>query len=157
MSDGGTEPANDDGDAADDRDAPADRARVSVYDHLRAGPDDPIPAGVYRVVGADGDGATLLAVADGDGRRGNTGRIERVDAATVDALAPAGNPDTGLGRLRQVPKAYRAHSKTTAAAVAAVLVGLLARRNLVLDPDLGETLLIAGAAVLAVVALRALR
>ena len=69
---------------------------IAPYDHYRAGPEAPIPAGVYRVVGRPGDSVTLLLVADEDGHRRATGRIETVETETVGSLGPAENPDRGF-------------------------------------------------------------
>ena len=67
------------------------------YDHYRAGPDAPIPAGVYRVVGLPNGTVTLLRVGDADGRRRVTGRIESVDRDTLATMDPADDPDSGVG------------------------------------------------------------
>jgi len=69
---------------------------VHPYDHVRAGPDGPVPEGVYRVVGTGGDGVTLLQVADERGRRVHSGPVERVERETLAALDPAENPDDGV-------------------------------------------------------------
>lgn len=76
----------------------------AVYDHFRptgegehggeAGDAGP----VFRVVGVQNDGATLLRVTDADGTRKATGEIRHV---TLDRLyrgfTPAENPDAGWG------------------------------------------------------------
>ena len=64
----------------------------AVYDHLRStDPDD--DGSVYRVVGTDADGVTLLRVSDGDGRRAHTGEVITVPRDALDAFETAGNPD----------------------------------------------------------------
>lgn len=76
---------------------------VSPYDHLQATEAADVPPGVYRVVGAGEDCVTLLCVTDADGRRANTGHVERVDRETVDrAFDPAENPDSGLDPIGAV-------------------------------------------------------
>lgn len=79
---------------------------VEPYDHLRASGDGEagdaadLSPGVYRVVGVDDGAATLLRVADADGTRVRSGRVERVAAPGVEALAAAENPDANTGPLR---------------------------------------------------------
>ena len=58
---------------------------IAVYDHLRSTDTDDA---VYRVVGLQNDRVTLLRVADGDGRRAQTG-----EATTISTFGPAANPD----------------------------------------------------------------
>ncbi len=66
------------------------------YDHVRAA-DGPVPPGVYRVVGVGGGRVTLLRVTDADGRRVNSGAVERVDRETLArAFESAENPDAGF-------------------------------------------------------------
>lgn len=91
---------------------------VEPYDHLRVaadgasgggtadgtGDDDSdgtdLAPGGYRVVGVGEGAATLLRVTDADGRRVRSGRVERVDAAAVDSLEPADDPDASPGPVR---------------------------------------------------------
>ncbi|WP_299268287.1 hypothetical protein [Halorientalis sp.] len=87
---------------------------IAPYDHYHAGPDAPIPPGVYRVVGHTDAAVTLLLVAEETGSRRATGRIETVDRETVDSLEPAANPDSGFdpsnvleGVLLQFKMLYR--------------------------------------------------
>lgn len=63
-----------------------------VYDHFEAR-DAEIPDGIYRVVGRDEDGVTLLQVGDIDGRRVHTGEVVIVSIEMFDDLSPARNPD----------------------------------------------------------------
>jgi hypothetical protein len=129
----------------------------SVRDHVRATESDPLPAGVYRVVGVDAESVTLLALTE-DGRRAHTGRIEHLDTGTAAELAPADDPDAGLGRLRQVPKAYAVRPLTSAAAALGVAAGLLAGAGVLpLQADAAEAALGAGVAVLVVLAVQAVR
>jgi hypothetical protein len=86
---------------------------VDVYDHVRVGTDAPVPAGTYRVVGT-GETVTLLRVADGTGRRENSGAIEHADGETLaEAFEHAENPDAGfslsalLAPFTTLPKAVR--------------------------------------------------
>ena len=77
-----------------------------IYDHLRStDPDDDDT--IYRVVGTATGSVTLLRVADGDGRRANTGKVRTVSREALSAFEPAENPDgnRGLGtRLASVFK-----------------------------------------------------
>lgn len=74
-------------------DGRSDRPDVRPYTHLRPTTAD-IDDGVYRVVGSDGDAATLLRVADADGHRRHTGRIERVSVERIETgFAPTEDPD----------------------------------------------------------------
>lgn len=68
------------------------------YDHYRPADASGVPDGVYRVVGVDDGGTvTLLAVADADGRRVNSGRLVRVAPGRVHAdFERAPNPDAGV-------------------------------------------------------------
>ncbi|WP_435064475.1 hypothetical protein [Halobaculum sp. EA56] len=66
----------------------------SVSDHLRP-TDADYPAGVYRVVGADDDGITLLRIGDGEGTRVHTGDVRRVPREALDGFAPAEPPGRG--------------------------------------------------------------
>jgi hypothetical protein len=67
------------------------------YDHFRAGTGAPVPEGVYRVVGHDGESVTLLRLTNASGGRTNTGEVERVEVgALADAFEPAENPDSGF-------------------------------------------------------------
>lgn len=60
------------------------------------------PPGIYRVVGRPGD-ATLLRVADEDGRRRHTGTLLSVSPAKLEAaFEPATDPDAGLRPLASV-------------------------------------------------------
>jgi len=64
------------------------------YDHYRpAGAD--YADGIYRVVGT-GDPVVLVAVADADGNRVNSGTVVRVSADELDGFEPAENPDQGF-------------------------------------------------------------
>ncbi|QCS43374.1 hypothetical protein [Natrinema versiforme] len=63
-----------------------------MHDHLRP-TDSDYPDGIYRVVGTSGKTATLLRVGDPDGRRVNTGELERVAEAELEVFEPAANPD----------------------------------------------------------------
>jgi hypothetical protein len=67
-------------------------ASQSVFDHVSPGEADH-PDGIYRVVGTDGDGVTLLRVADAEGRRCNTGVLLTVDDDEFERFVPAENPD----------------------------------------------------------------
>ncbi|MFB6282214.1 MAG: hypothetical protein ABEH40_09355 [Haloferacaceae archaeon] len=72
-------------------------AGPAPYDHYRPPATGDVPDGVYRVVGVADGSAVLLAVADADGRRINSGRLVRVPADRVAAaFEPAPNPDEGL-------------------------------------------------------------
>jgi len=65
---------------------------IAVYDHLRStDPDD--DDAVYRVVGTDDRTVTLLRVADGDGRRANTGEVVTFSRDALTSFEPAENPD----------------------------------------------------------------
>lgn len=75
---------------------------LAPLDHVRADTGAPVEPGVYRVVGRDDESVTLLRVVE-DGRRVHSGIAVRVPLVDLDAFAPADNPDTGLGRLRQAP------------------------------------------------------
>ncbi|MDQ2074020.1 hypothetical protein RBH20_15900 [Haloarcula sp. H-GB4] len=69
---------------------------VAIGDHVRpteAGRDSHVPAGVYRVVGTDGDAVTLLLVGDAAGRRVHTGEVVTVALESLAAFEPAENPD----------------------------------------------------------------
>lgn len=67
------------------------------YDHYRPTDRDEFEPGVYRVVGTREDAVTLLYVADGDGRRVNTGRVVRVTREAFETtFADAENPDSGF-------------------------------------------------------------
>jgi hypothetical protein len=96
-------------------------APVAAYDHLRADADAPVPAGVYRVVGT-GDPVALLRVVE-DGRRVRSGVVVHLDRADLAALEPAGNPDAGLGKLRQAPSALRGRPFVSALAAGFVVGG----------------------------------
>ena len=65
------------------------------YDHYRAGSSDPIPAGVYRVVGT-GEEIALLRVGDSEGLRVRTGEVVTVSRDTVGQFEDAPNPDAGF-------------------------------------------------------------
>jgi len=95
---------------------------VEHLSHHRAGADGPVAPGVYRVVGSDDDAVTLLRVAEG-GRRVHSGEVVRVPREAFEALEPAGNPDAGLGRLRQVPRNVAAHPLVGGGALLLVAVG----------------------------------
>ncbi len=83
---------------------------VEPYDHLRAPDSDDagatdsgdIPGGVYRVVGVREDGATLLRVADADGRRVVEGRVVQVPADDLAGFEPAENPDASPDVARRL-------------------------------------------------------
>lgn len=109
---------------------------LSVFDHVR--PTDAVyPDGVYRVVGTSDEAATLLRVADADGRRTNTGEIIAVGSDELDGFDPAENPDGNrpLGSAvastletlywsgRAFGRELAAHPLPTAGAAALVLVG----------------------------------
>ena len=70
---------------------------VAPFDHYRVGESgdsgNTLSPGVYRVVGADADGVTLLEVADASGRRVHTGRVERVSRSALDGLEAVDSPD----------------------------------------------------------------
>jgi hypothetical protein len=75
--------------------------RIEVYDHVRAGEDAPVEAGIYRVVGT-GESVVLVRLTDADGRRRNTGSVVAVSRETLrSAFEPAPNPDDGFA-LRKV-------------------------------------------------------
>jgi len=114
-------------------------------DHYRADERAPVEPGVYRVVGTDEGTVTLLRVG-ADGRRVNSGAVVRLDRAGLDALAPAKNPDTGLGRLRQAPGTLAERPLLSGVGVLFVAVGLsqIATRG----DDGGVAFLVAGAVVL---------
>ncbi len=69
---------------------------VEPHDHVRTGPDGPVPEGVYRVVGTGGSGVALLQVADERGRRVHSGRLEHVGREALAGFEAAENPDAGF-------------------------------------------------------------
>lgn len=72
-------------------------AAPAPYDHYRPPAASDVPDGVYRVVGVADGSATLLAVADADGKRISSGRLVRVPADRVAAdFEPAPDPDAGV-------------------------------------------------------------
>lgn len=122
-----------------------DASTPSPLDHYRADADAPVEPGVYRVVGADDDSVTLLRVV-ADGRRENSGVVEHLDRTALDALAPAGNPDTGLGRLRQAPNTLAGRPLVSAVALLFVAVG--GYRTMAASDDGGVVFLVGGAVIL---------
>lgn len=74
------------------------------YDHFRATLEATVEPGVYRVVGVDDPDVTLLQVADGDGRRVNSGRVVSVPtgdlAREFEAVDESAVPEGGGGALR---------------------------------------------------------
>lgn len=114
-------------------------------DHYSADADAPVDAGVYRVVGTDEESVTLLRVAE-DGRRVNSGVVVQVPRTDLDALASTGNPDTGLGRLRQAPKTLAARPLLSGVALLFVAVG--GYRVATASDDGGVAFLLGGAVVL---------
>jgi hypothetical protein len=121
---------------------------VDPYEHYRAGEDAPVEPGVYRVVGEEDATVTLLRVA-ADGRRVHDGVVVHRDRTDLDALDPAGNPDAGLGRLRQVPENLTAHPLVAAGALAAVAGGgYLAATADGLPADVGAVALAVGGVTL---------
>lgn len=113
-------------------------ASPSVYDHYRA-PEPGYTDGIYRVVGTDDEGVTLLRVGDPNGRRVNTGELIRVTHDEVDGFEEAENPDRNrslAGALVSAPKTacwslwsfaeeVTAHPLPSVAAFALVLTGYL--------------------------------
>jgi len=110
---------------------------VSVYDHYRAS-ESAHTDGVYRVVGADDEGVTLLRVGDARGRRVNTGETVRVTHDELGGFEEAENPGgfSLAGALVSAPgTAYwsvlsfagevRAHPLPSTVALALVLTGYL--------------------------------
>lgn len=76
---------------------------VAAFDHYRVEGVGGVPPGVYRVVGVDGDRATLLRLTDGAGSRVHDGTVERVRVADLDpSFRPAENPDAGFHPVRAV-------------------------------------------------------
>ncbi|MDS0279174.1 hypothetical protein NDI85_15345 [Halomicroarcula sp. S1AR25-4] len=69
----------------------------AVYDHYRPSGAD-YPDGVYRVVGTDDDGVTLLRVADAGGRRRHTGEVVTVPTADLSGFEATENPDGNRSR-----------------------------------------------------------
>jgi hypothetical protein len=121
---------------------------VAPYEHYRAGVDAPVEPGVYRVVGEGEETVTLLRVA-ADGQRVNDGVVVHLDRAHFDALDTAGNPDAGLGRLRQAPANLAAHPLVSAGALAAVAGGgYLATAAGGLPEDVGAVALAVGGVTL---------
>ena len=142
-------------------------ADLDVYDHVRP-TDDAREPGVYRVVGTDETGVTLLRVADDDGTRRHTGTVVTVGRDGRSGLEPAENPD-GNGSvgtwiterfeglywsLRVLAGTVRERPVPGAVALAAMAVGLFGD-PLVPIPDAGDALLfLAGALGLVVLSRR---
>jgi len=123
----------------------------TVYDHLRStDPDD--DGSVYRVVGTDADGVTLLRVSDGDGRRAHTGEVITVPRDAFDAFETAGNPDGNrsvVATLRSAVSggywALRSSGPLVATGVLLAVVGTLGNVGLLSLPALvGDGLVFAG-------------
>lgn len=137
-------------------DTPADDT-PSVYAHLRPAAGE-YPSGIYRVVGTDGDGVTLLRVADADDRRVNTGELYRVPTADRSAFEPAENPDgnrsatttmrASLDRLywsaRVFVQSLAAHPIASTIALALFLAGEFGQSTLSLSPLAASALIIVG-------------
>jgi hypothetical protein len=138
-----------------------------VYDHVRP-IDDALEPGVYRVVGTDADGVTLLQVAGPDGTRRHTGTVVTVDRDDLSAVEPAENPDGSLSvgawiagqltgfywSLRVLAGTVRERPIPGTVALAAMAVGLFGD-PLVPLPDAGDVLLfLAGALGLVVLSRR---
>lgn len=64
----------------------------ALYDH-HSPINSEYSAGVYRVVGVNEEGVTLLRVANSDGTRLHTGIIISVSECEFNGFAPAENPD----------------------------------------------------------------
>jgi hypothetical protein len=114
-------------------------------DHYRADPDGPLDPGVYRVVGRDDGAVTLLRVAE-DGRRVHSGAVVQLPREDLDALAPAGNPDTGWGRLRQAPSTLA--ERPLYAGLGLLLVAYGVYELAVAGDDGGLFLVVGGAVIL---------
>lgn len=99
---------------------------VAPSDHLRAdGTTD--PPGVYRVVGVDERGVTLLRVGDEEGRRVHTGEVVRVAHADLAAFTPAAAPPRDRSSASALALAYwslRAFTAELAARPLASAVGV---------------------------------
>ncbi|WP_255152496.1 hypothetical protein [Halorarius halobius] len=136
----------------------------AVSDHLEPDGAD-YPDGVYRVVGTDEGGATLLRVADAAGRRVHTGDLVTVDAADLDGFAPADDPDGNRpvgaeleGGLRNVYWSLRAFVQQllanpvpTAVAVAVLVAGQFGDRVVSVPDTASAALVVVGALTLAYV------
>jgi hypothetical protein len=104
--------------------------------HLRSD-GDPVPAGVYRVVGRNEASVTLLEVGDEAGSRVHTGRVERVARGALPELEPTDPPATGFDIAGVVDAVYfsvRAIPSNLAGRPGQVLLGVA----LVLAPVLGS-------------------
>jgi hypothetical protein len=101
-------------------------------------------AGVYRVVGADGDGVTLLRVGDDDGRRVHTGELTRV--RSLDGFAPADAPSGGAttNLTYWTARAFAAELAARPAASAVALALVAAGAVADLPGPLGAVALVAG-------------
>jgi hypothetical protein len=126
------------------------------YDHVRPTAVDH-PDGVYRVVGVDESGVTLLRVASPDGRRVHTGELVRVDGREFDGFAPAENPDgnrplgaavasalsLGYWSVRAFGTELAAHPPATAVAFGLLLAGAFGGRVVTLpNPAFGWMVLV---------------
>lgn len=141
-----------------DANVPADREvtgdALAPYDHVRPAHDLDLTPGVYRVVGASDDAVTLLRVADGEGRRRNTGEVTTVERAALGGFERAANPDENRslgarasGHLRGLWWSVRVLARTVVdrpvpgtAALALVVVGLFGDAFVSL-PDGADTVL----------------
>ncbi|WP_254272978.1 hypothetical protein [Haloarcula marina] len=68
---------------------------LALYDHVRPADGSEFRDGVYRVVGTNDGGATLLRVSGADGRRANTGEVVSVSSDELGGFEAADNPDDG--------------------------------------------------------------
>ncbi len=82
---------------------------LAVYDHVRPADAD-LPGGTYRVVGTADDRVTLLRVADADGRRANTGHLERVPREDLAGFESADDPDAGFAPVRNLVGALEGYA-----------------------------------------------
>ncbi|ELY70627.1 hypothetical protein [Natrinema versiforme] len=136
----------------------------SIYDHLRP-TDSDYADEIYRVVGTSGETVTLLRVGDGDGRRVNTGDLERVSEAELEGFEPAANPDgnrpfgaavasrleMGYWSLRAFGQQLVARPVPAAVAGLLVVVGVVGEQIGPLPEILLSVMIFAGALGLAVI------
>jgi len=136
----------------------------SVYDHVRPTTAD-YQGGIYRVVGTDESGVTLLRVSDADGRRANTGQVVTVEREALDEFEPAENPDerpsllSGLASapgtiywtLRAFGGQVRQRPLQGSVALVVAAVGIVGEELLSLSPGVATALTLAGGLGLALV------
>lgn len=137
-------------------------ATPSLQDHFSPSGSEPTE-GIYRVVGTNDQGATLLKVGNAEGQRVSTGEIMTVSYDDLDEFEPAENPDGNrpLGdavrsnaemiywSLRVFVQQLVAHQLLTLLAIVVIMVGSFGKEIVSLPDGLFSVLVLLGSLGLA--------